>query len=119
MVLVVDDDDAILGGLSDLLQDEGYEVATAAEGGEALEILRAGFRPSVIVLDLLMPGLDGWDFRVAQMENDAFSSIPTLVISASGFSAETIRPQLGIRDYFTKPLNTERFLSAVNRAAAS
>ena len=119
LVLLVDDDVAIRDGLAELLETEGYDVATAMDGGEALEIMRGGFRPNVIVLDLLMPGIDGWDFRVAQLENGQIADIPVVVISASGFSAETVKPQLGVNDYFKKPLDTERFVSALNRVAAS
>src|SRR5213075_2065863 len=84
-VLIVDDDPPILSGLSEFLQGEGYNVAVAGDGRAALDQLRRGLRPSVIVLDLMMPVMDGWDFRHEQMKDAELRDIPVIVISATGF----------------------------------
>src|SRR5919206_1695644 len=80
-VLVVEDDFAIRETLRELLEDEGYRVAWAANGKEALARLHER-APRVILLDLMMPVMDGWEFRVAQQRDPALASIPVVVISA-------------------------------------
>src|SRR5690349_13996906 len=81
-ILVVDDDQGFLKWVSAELEAHGYRVTTAADGKEALAILRRHGVPDLILLDLLMPGMDGWQFREAQLEDPAFASIPTIVITA-------------------------------------
>jgi CheY-like chemotaxis protein len=83
-VLVVDDDPGIRAFLIGALEDEGYEVRPAADGREALAILRAPWLPDAIVLDLYMPEMDGWAFRTAQLALPGpAAQVPVLVISAS------------------------------------
>jgi CheY-like chemotaxis protein len=89
VALVVDDDVHIRESLSEYLQEEGFDVRSASHGLEALEVARRGPRPDVIVLDLLMPVMDGWDFRAAQLASPDLADIPVVVISAAGFSAAT------------------------------
>jgi CheY-like chemotaxis protein len=103
-VLLVEDDAAIAGSLAEALEEEGLHVATAANGREALQILRNGLRPSAIVLDLMMPVMDGWDFRGEQLRDPALKDIPVVVITATGFSAETIRMQFGKVGLLPKPV---------------
>lgn len=81
-ILVVDDDQAFLKWVSAELEAHGYRVSTVADGKEALASLHRNGTPDLILLDLLMPGMDGWQFREAQLENPAFASIPTIVITA-------------------------------------
>ena len=81
-VLVVDDTPRIRELLADYLAAEGFEVRTAANGREALEVLD-GWRPDLIVLDLTMPEMDGWSFRSNQLEIAEVAEIPVLVFSAS------------------------------------
>jgi CheY-like chemotaxis protein len=80
---VVDDDFAIREALGEILHDEGYTVATAANGAEALQILKHQ-RPEMILLDLNMPVMSGADFRLVQRLDPALRSIPTVVLSAAG-----------------------------------
>ena len=98
------DDDAIASSLAEALREEGLKVATAANGREALQILRSGLRPSAIVLDLMMPVMDGWDFRVEQLRDPTLKDIPVVVITATGFSPETIRMQFGKVGLLQKPV---------------
>jgi CheY-like chemotaxis protein len=83
-ILIVDDDDASRRALADVLMDEGYDVVTACGGAEALGYLETGGTPRVILLDLMMPGIDGWDFRAAQKRDPRFAMIPVVAISAAG-----------------------------------
>jgi CheY-like chemotaxis protein len=82
-VLVVDDDASIRELLVELLEDEGYSVVSAANGEEALRYLQQqGEYPCVILLDLMMPQMNGWEFRAAQRQNPALAAIPVVTISA-------------------------------------
>jgi CheY-like chemotaxis protein len=83
-VLIIDDDGNSREALAELLAREGYEVATAENGAQGLGYLRVGHRPSVILLDLMMPGLDGWDFRTEQKRDETLARIPVIAISAAG-----------------------------------
>src|SRR4051812_18932093 len=80
-VLIVDDDVAVVESLRDFLEDEGFEVVTAAEGRAALQHLRRGLRPCVILLDLMMPRMNGWEFRHEQLQDANLKDIPIVVVS--------------------------------------
>jgi len=112
-VLIVDDDQAILDGIGEFLREEGFRVAAASNGAEALARLRTGLRADVIVLDVLMPVMDGWDFRAEQSADAALRDMPVVVISASGFARDTIGRQLKAQDVFSKPLDLDRFLETL------
>src|ERR1051325_2493173 len=83
-ILVVDDDADIRESLREVLEDEGYQVSCVANGLEALRHLRQGNRPCVILLDLTMPVMDGWQFRREQKQDATISDIPLVVITATG-----------------------------------
>jgi CheY-like chemotaxis protein len=80
--LVVEDDEAIRASLVEFLTEEGATLATAGHGREALDALRVGRRPDLILLDLMLPVMDGWEFRVAQRADPQFSTIPLIAMSA-------------------------------------
>src|SRR5262245_8785229 len=83
-VLVVDDDEDIRESLREVLEAEKYAVCTAADGRGALEVLAAAARrPSLILLDLMMPGMNGWEFLKAIKADAGFAQIPVVVLSAS------------------------------------
>ena len=115
-VLLVEDDAAIRESLAELLQDEGFDLLLAANGQEALEILRRGASPAAILLDLMMPVMDGWDFRQAQLEDPELRGIPVVVVSAAGFSPDTIRMQFGEVEQVPKPVHHFELLEALARA---
>src|SRR3954470_12387725 len=88
-VLVVDDDPDIRESVRLVLEDEGYEVEEAADGAAALALLRAATtRPDVILLDLMMPVMNGWQFRAAQLADDDLADIPVIVLSADSNLSE-------------------------------
>ncbi len=110
-VLVVDDEREIREALVELLLDEGYEVSSASDGKEALQRLRE-LHPSVVLLDLMMPGMNGWQFRAAQMGDPDVSSIPVIVVSALGGD-----PAIGAQSSVEKPFDLAVLLSEVKRLA--
>jgi CheY-like chemotaxis protein len=115
-ILVVDDDREIRETLKDVLEEEGYDVHAAANGVEALAILRRdGARPpSLIVLDLMMPQMNGWQFCEAQRADPALSPIPVLIISAS---SDAGRASIAGNPRLRKPVELARLLEAVVRYA--
>jgi CheY-like chemotaxis protein len=112
-ILVVDDKAEIRSLISDVLVDEGYTVAQAANGREALAYLRAApTLPCVIILDLMMPLMDGWGFLRARQGNPVIRAIPTVVISdLHTFAAQV----LGAQECLLKPLDLDSFVALVQR----
>jgi CheY-like chemotaxis protein len=115
-VLLVDDDYAILDGVSDFLECEGYGVVSASNGIDALNQLRSGLRVNAIVLDVMMPMMDGWDFRAEQLADPSLRDIPVVVISACGFARETLQHQFKAHEVLPKPLDLDGFLRALRAA---
>lgn len=113
-LLVVDDDHDILFSLQDALEMEGYRVATASNGREAVEALRRGLRPDLILLDLMMPGVSGWAFRSWQRAQQEFAGIPVIIVSGQGLSSSEVS-QLGVEGYLPKPLDLDALLTTVAR----
>src|SRR5262249_34592131 len=94
-----------------VLEASGYDVLEASEGAEALAVIR-GRRPSVILLDLMMPGMDGFQFREAQRHDPAIAAIPVIVVSGGGGVPESAA-KLGAAGYLVKPTDVQRMLSLV------
>jgi CheY-like chemotaxis protein len=115
-VLLVEDDLDIAEAILDVLMDEGYEVAHATNGREALELLHSQPRPSVILLDLMMPEMDGPEFRAEQLRDPKLSSIPVVVLSADRLIAQKAH-ELGVWGYVTKPLQPEQLVSILEQTA--
>jgi CheY-like chemotaxis protein len=113
-VLIVEDDTDLRDALSQILEDEGYRVWSAEHGLDALERLRDGSRPCLILLDLTMPVMNGWQFRAEQQLDPQLASIPVVVISAGANLAEQLQP-LGVQDYLRKPIQLGQLLATVRR----
>ncbi len=111
-VLVVDDNDLIRGVLTAVLKAAGYQVVCAANGREALDYLQAAERPFVILLDLAMPVMDGWQFRRKQQEDSTLARIPVLVVSGEGDLSQ-IAASLGVANHFLKPVEVAKLVEAV------
>ncbi|HWN56983.1 MAG TPA: response regulator [Methylomirabilota bacterium] len=109
-ILIVEDDPDALEALGDLLESHGYAVASAHHGAEALELLGRSPLPNLIVLDLLMPTMDGWEFRRRQKLDPRIAKIPVVVVSASS-AAKPIDADSILR----KPVDIDRLLETVAR----
>ncbi len=113
-ILIVEDDPDIREGVAEVLQDEGYPVATASHGREALDWLRTGNRPSVILLDLMMPVMDGWEFRSEQLRDPSVAGIPVVLLSGAG-DVRQLATSLGADGFVIKPLKLEELFGAAAR----
>jgi CheY-like chemotaxis protein len=82
VILIVEDNADVREGLALLLRDDGYEVATASNGLEALDRLRGGLAPSLILLDLMMPVMTGWEFRYEQLKDSKLAAVPIVLLTA-------------------------------------
>jgi CheY-like chemotaxis protein len=118
-VLVIEDDPDVRNALAELLAGEGYQVSATADGAEALDTLRGGLRPSVIVLDLMMPNMDGWDFRRAQLEDPTLAPVPVVLLTASGFRPDSMRSERGRLEMLPKPVQAHVLLDTLARLAAT
>lgn len=117
VVLVVEDDESIRNVISDVLEDRGFTVAAAANGAEALAYLRTS-RPDVMVLDLLMPVMHGWEFMESYAERTGGESIPIVVVSVNPALPRSY-DRFGVRDIVGKPFDVDKLLLSVERAVAS
>lgn len=118
-VLIVDDDRDIRRSLAEVLEDEGYRVMQANNGQEALELLRKkeGLEPCVILLDITMPIMDGWQFRSEQASDPGIADIPVVVLTADGRAkdkAAKMRAFAGL----SKPVTLDRLLEIVEPLCA-
>jgi CheY-like chemotaxis protein len=117
-VLVIDDDRDSRDMLTYALESEGYGVVTAADGGEALRWLRTTpRRPRVILLDLIMPGMDGMQLRSELMRDPVLGAIPVIAMSADP-SAIVAARSLSFAGYLKKPLHLDALLGAVGAHCA-
>jgi len=111
IILVVDDETDIRQALAEVLSSEGFEVVAACDGVEALEQARA-HHPQLVLLYLMMPRMNGWEFRRAQKCDPEVSAIPVVILSA-------ISPggQCDAEGYIEKPFDVDALVSAVRRYA--
>jgi two-component system chemotaxis response regulator CheY len=118
-ILVVEDDEAIRGLVTEVLRDDGYEVGEAANGVEALAYIGQR-KPDLIVLDLMMPVMDGWAFVEECRRHACCAQVP-IVTSASHDlpkTAERLR-SFGVRTCLAKPFDVDGLLALVERYAPS
>ena len=114
-VLVVDDDKDLREALRDVLMLEGCEAVCVEDGGEALRLLRAGKRPGLILLDLIMPVMDGWAFRRAMLRDPALAGIPVAVMTAASAQRAS---GLGAVTVLQKPLELDTVIDLVQSHCA-
>ena len=118
-VLVVDDEEYILRILGFAMRAEGWEVVTASNGEKALKCVREK-APDLLVLDLMMPVLDGYQVLRRLKEDNSTREIPVIVLSAKGrdFDRESAF-ELGADDYFTKPFSPQRLVERIHQMVAA
>jgi two-component system sensor histidine kinase ChiS len=105
-VLVVDDDTDTRELLRMVLTADGYAVATASNGRDALDHLRSHAETCIVVLDLMLPGMDGVHFRTAQLHDRSLAWIPVVVMSGA-IDADRQARELGARRVLRKPLHLD------------
>ncbi len=114
-VLVVDDDDSIRDFVSTALGYEGYDVVAASDGATALAALDRSLAPSVILLDMRMPVMDGWEFSRAYRERPG-AHAPIVVLTAARDAAE-YATEIGAEGFLAKPFDLDELLRTVARHA--
>jgi len=107
-VLIVEDEVTTRNVLIELLGKDGREIVTVGNGQEAMERLEQVPRPRVILLDLMMPQMDGWEFLRRQSANPSIANIPTIVLSGSKLPA-------GAKHQLSKPVDVDRLRALVDQ----
>jgi CheY-like chemotaxis protein len=117
LILVVDDDEDIRYALGDTLEAEGYRVVLAEDGRDALDKLRGlPAPPCMILLDLMMPNMDGLQFRAAQQGDPKLSGIPVVILSADS-QVKQKAAALGVAACMAKPVRIADLLTMIERFA--
>jgi CheY-like chemotaxis protein len=110
-ILVVDDDTDVREALGEVLADEGFVTRLFDNGRAALDFLHGGGDPSLILLDIMMPEMNGWQFREEQMKDERLREIPVVVITASRVAPEKMRAQ----EVLFKPVALGELVDTVHR----
>jgi CheY-like chemotaxis protein len=113
-VLVIDDAEDVCVALTELLEEEGFAAKTAGDGREALDLLLGGLRPCAILLDLMMPGMNGWDFLRSLHRDPELGRTRVVVVSALGRV-----PELPVTGFLPKPFGLDALISLVRTVTRS
>jgi CheY-like chemotaxis protein len=114
IVLVVDDDVRNIFALSSLLERHGMRVLTASTGREAIAVLESTPNLAVTLMDIMMPGMDGYETIRAIRQNQAFRRLPIIALTAKAMKGDREKClEAGASDYLAKPVNTDQLLSAL------
>jgi CheY-like chemotaxis protein len=108
-ILIVEDDEDARDALVALLQMKGYHAVPAGNGREALEYLRQARTPDLIILDLWMPIMNGWEFREEQMKDPRLAEVPVIIVTAL-----SDRTNVNADEVIVKPVDVEHLLSSVS-----
>jgi CheY-like chemotaxis protein len=114
VVLVVDDFDATREAIVSMLAVKGFDAVGAASGPIALDLLQAGMRPCVVLLDVRMPGMDGWEVFQRIRANEDLARMPVVILSADT-ADDTQARSVGIREFLRKPIGGRDLVAAVDR----
>ena len=114
-ILLVEDDPDIREDLAEILVDEGFQVATAAHGRAALDQMRRGPLPDLVLLDLMMPVMDGFQFRAAQLADPDLAAVPVVVLSGAADMLTQVH-SIQARGVVRKPFRVDQVLGAIDRA---
>lgn len=113
-ILIVEDDFDVREALAETLRDEGYDVDCAGDGEQALQYLRRGARPGLILLDLTMPRMSGAEFRMVQKVDPKLNGVPVVLLSADGRMEEKARV-LEADGAIRKPIDLDVLISTIER----
>jgi CheY-like chemotaxis protein len=114
-ILIVEDDVYIHGVLRELLEAEGHSVVSAFNGQQALDVLaNLESNPSLILLDLMMPVKDGFEFRKEQIADPKIAKVPVVVMSAYG-TAHVNKEKLSVSAYLKKPVDLAEILQVIDK----
>jgi CheY-like chemotaxis protein len=120
-ILIVEDDRELCESMVVLLEDEGYVVTYAHDGGRALDLLATRSKPDIILLDLMMPKMNGAQFRAKQLQTPELASIPVVFLTAlvtGGHDATTLHADAFLRKPFEIPVLLEIIADLVRRSAS-
>lgn len=113
-VLVVDDFEATREAIVSMLASKGFDAIGAASGPIALDLFQAGMRPCVVLLDVRMPGMEGWEVWERMKAHPELESTPVVILSAD--AADDVRARsVGIREFLRKPIGGSELVAAVER----
>jgi len=115
-LFIIDDDDDLRKALALIMTSSGYEVSAFGNARLALRALESGREPFLILLDLMMADMSGWEFRAAQLENPQFASIPVVVLTA-GTTLTDGTHTLSEVEFLFKPFELDSLLAVVSRYA--
>ena len=115
-LMIIDDDDDLRNALSFILTAQGYEVTAFGDARRALTALDAGPLPFLILLDLMMAGMSGWEFRDAQLANTRLNPIPVVVLTAANTLSDGVHTVSDV-EIVGKPFALDELLEVVGRYA--
>lgn len=114
-VAIIEDDVGIRDSIAEVLKEEGYRVLAANHGRDALDQLnQQSGRPCVILLDLMMPVMDGWAFRAEQKLHPSLGSVPVIIMTADA-NAKDKAQALGAQGHMNKPVDLDQLLAAIQQ----
>ncbi len=113
-VLLVDDDARNIFALSSVLERRGMKVLTATTGGEAITLVESNPQVAIVLMDIMMPQMDGYQTIAAIRENPSFRRLPIIALTAKAMKGDREKClEAGASDYLAKPVNTEQLLLAI------
>src|SRR5947208_1895261 len=115
--MVVEDDDITRAGFGAILRQRGHIVKLAGDGREALHQMQEGGPPDLIILDMLMDGMDGWQFL--QERQRRWGAVPFLIVTGIDTASDEWAASLGARSWLQKPINTDALLHRVEKCLRS
>lgn len=117
-LMIIDDDDDLRNALAFIMSTQGYEVAAFGDARKALDALETGAPPFLILLDLMMAGMSGWEFRAAQLASVTLSAIPIVILTAANTLTDGVHTLSDV-EIVEKPFALDPLLALVARYAAA
>lgn len=115
-ILIVDDDSRNIFALSAVLKSKGFNIISTGSMKEAFQILESKRPVALVLMDMMMPGMDGYEAMAVMKAHDKFKNIPVVAVTAQAMSGDREKClEAGADDYLPKPLDTDILLSIINR----